>query len=165
MSYLTTSSAIYMDKFQLSKMQFALIFAGNVLGLMLGNRIARWLMEKTAPLSVVGWGNGLMLICLSLLSLLSFLDMATFWPTTALIFLTISAGAVITPTAGGLYLSHYSELAGSASSLSTTIIFCQWSHGRRHCVNHHSRQPFWYFHHPANGSCNSQTCFNRTSEN
>lgn len=123
MSYLTNCASIYMGIFKLDKFEFSLLFASNVIGLMAGNRLARRLMEYADPVKVVGWSNTLMLACLAGLVAIAYFEIATFWPTTILFFFAISAGALITPTAGGLYLSHFDSLAGSASSLSTTVMF------------------------------------------
>lgn len=122
-SYVTTSTSIYMDVFQMTKYEFSMVFAGSVVSLMAGNRVARLMMELAEAMVVVRWANTVMIVCLIGLCTLAYLNIPTFWPTVSLILIMISAGAVIAPTASGLYLSQYNELAGSASSLSTTVMF------------------------------------------
>lgn len=123
MTFLTNSSSIYMNGFGLTSFQFAIVFACHGVSMIIGNRIAHKFMETHQPLVVISKANLLIVILLATL-FTTCLFMEPELPLTLIMLLLINTtAAVITPTLMGWYVSLYDEHIGSASSLSTTMMY------------------------------------------
>ncbi|WP_086929664.1 multidrug effflux MFS transporter [Agarilytica rhodophyticola] len=123
MSYLTNSSFIFMDVYQLNKFEFALVFSINSIMLMIGNRIAARMLKKFPPLiilrcAIVGQLSAILVL------LLTYVFISPTLPVVMLgLMATIAASGAMVPTVSGLYISLYDSNAGSASSLNSTMMY------------------------------------------
>lgn len=123
MTFLTNSSSVYINGFGLSSFQFAIAFGCHGMSMIIGNRIAHHFMEKYQALPVISKANWLIIILLTILFVVSLLIEVSLPVVLVMLLLINTAAAVITPTVIGWYISLYEENIGSASSLSTTMMY------------------------------------------
>lgn len=123
MTFLTNSALIYMEYFSVSEYQFALIFGGHGLMLMLGNRLAVLLSHSSSGLKLLRLLNLLQLLLIVLLFVLVYFKLQSLALVLMFTLLIIGFNGAINPTIAGLYIIHFDKNAGAASSLKTTAIF------------------------------------------
>ena len=123
LSYLTNAAFIYMQHFGLGEFEFAAAFAAGGLAIMAGNRVAAALMGRHPPLRILRWANTLHLVVVAAGVAGSWLLPHSLPAGMAVLFLIMGIGGAVAPSASGFYMSLFDENAGSAASLSTTLIF------------------------------------------
>ena len=123
LSYLTNAAFIYMQHFGLGEFEFAAAFAAGGLAIMAGNRVAAALMGRHPPLRILRWANTLHLVVVAAGVAGSWLLPHSLPAGMAVLFLIMGIGGAVAPSASGFYMSLFEENAGSAASLSTTLIF------------------------------------------
>ena len=122
MCYLTTAASIYMRHFQRDEYEFALMFGAGALSLMAGNRLVVRLMGRHTTRQILHYANLVQMLIAGLLVLIMLSGGETVWLVFALLLVQLAAGAAITPTVSGAFISFFDELSGSAASVNTTLI-------------------------------------------
>ncbi len=123
LAYITSLSFIFVDHYEYSKIQFALLFVLNGLTMMAGNRLSVFLMDKFKPQSILklgSLGQIALLITLCIISYSTTPSMLTVLITFTLI--TFISGAM-SPINSGHYIGLHDRNLGSASSLLSTLVY------------------------------------------
>jgi DHA1 family bicyclomycin/chloramphenicol resistance-like MFS transporter len=123
MIFVTNSSFIYMEYFGVGPGRFPLVFALSVLGFMSMNLFSMWRLkgQNAGTFFRVGLTIQLLMVaCLLSVVLAGFATLATVVP---LIVLTVSTLGLVGPSGSTRYMGFFRELAGSASSVYTTLMF------------------------------------------
>jgi len=123
MTFITNASFAYIDYFGVSPQMFPAYFGVGVIGMVATNFLAmRKLNANTAPQF---FRYGLLIqICSATVLLLGVLAGApSIWLVVLPVAVIVSCFGLIGPSGTSLYMSHFGSLAGSASSLYTTLLF------------------------------------------
>jgi len=123
MTFITNASFAYIDYFGVSPQMFPAYFGVGVIGMVATNFLAmRRLNSNTAPQF---FRYGLLIqICSATVLLLGVLAGApSIWLVVLPVAVIVSCFGLIGPSGTSLYMSHFGSLAGSASSLYTTLLF------------------------------------------
>ena len=123
LSYLTNAAFIYMQHFGLGEFEFAAAFAAGGLAIMAGNRVAAALLGRHPPLRILRWANALHLVAIASGVACSWLLPHSLAAGMTVLLLIVGIGGAVAPSASGFYMSLFDENAGSAASLSSTLIF------------------------------------------
>jgi DHA1 family bicyclomycin/chloramphenicol resistance-like MFS transporter len=123
MIFVTNAAFVYMDYFQVSPAGFPLVFAMSVLGFMSMNLFS--MKRLTSANADLLFRNGLriQIVAVALLLVIVVSGVATLWNVVPLILLMMSTLGLVAPAGSARYMSFFSELAGSASSVYTTLMF------------------------------------------
>jgi DHA1 family bicyclomycin/chloramphenicol resistance-like MFS transporter len=123
MLFVTNSSFIYMEYFGIAPSRFPAVFALSVLGFMSMTLFSMWRLKSDnaglffrAGLTI----QALVVAALLLVVMTGFASLATVVP---LIVLTVSTLGLVGPSGSTRYMGFFRELAGSASSVYTTLMF------------------------------------------
>ena len=123
MTFLTNSSFAYIDYFGVSPQMFPLYFGVGVIGMVSTNFLSmRRLNLNSAPQF---FRYGLLLqVCSTAVLLLAVLAGApSIWFVVVPVAVVVSCFGLVAPSGTSQYMSHFGGLAGSASSLYTTLLF------------------------------------------
>jgi len=122
-AYLSGSSFVFIELFQLSPQGYAYVFAVNAAGLIAASQVNRWLLNRYSSwqvISVAFMGNAIVGLALAGVG-------ATGWGglplMITLLFLSLSAAGVIFPNVAALAMAPFGKMAGSASALLGTVQF------------------------------------------
>ncbi len=123
MTFVTNAAFIYMEYFELSAAQFPLLFGMSVVGLMSMNLFSmRHLRTDNAPkffrrglLTQLTAGLYLLLVVAA--------GAASLWTVVPAIILMLSMLGLVGPSGSAQYMAFFEQLAGSASSVHTTLMF------------------------------------------
>lgn len=123
MIFVTNAAFVYMDYFQVSPAGFPLVFAMSVLGFMSMNLFS--MKRLTSANAGLLFRNGLriQIVAVALLLIVVVVDAAALWNVVPLIVLMMSTLGLVAPAGSARYMGFFSELAGSASSVYTTLMF------------------------------------------
>lgn len=126
MTFLTNSSFAYIEYFGVSETLFPLYFGVSVLGLMATNVFS--MKRLTSANSRLFFRFGISAQAIGVVSLLLavLLDARSIWLVVLPITLIVSSFGFTGPSGSSRYMSHFDKLAGSASSVYTTMM---WSSG------------------------------------
>ncbi|MBB1274430.1 multidrug effflux MFS transporter [Psychromonas sp. SR45-3] len=117
MTFVTNSAMIYMGVFEVSSDVFSMLFAANIAGLIVINRLNNYLLNRFEPASLLRCfltmqvTGGVLLVISSLLVTKSL-------PFTAIAFIiTISANGGVMANSNACFLKHFGKDAGTASAV------------------------------------------------
>jgi DHA1 family bicyclomycin/chloramphenicol resistance-like MFS transporter len=121
--YVTNAAFILIDFFKLSKVQFSIAFGMMILTFMIGNRISVRLMKVWAAPKIVDRINLIQLLVTLIMIVLCFFIELTLWQVLLGISLILGCHGATSPAASGYFIGLYDKNVGSASSLSSTLVF------------------------------------------
>jgi DHA1 family bicyclomycin/chloramphenicol resistance-like MFS transporter len=123
MIFVTNSSFIYMEHFGVGPTRFAMLFSLSVLGFMSMNLFSMWRLkgENAGTFFRVGLSVQVVIVA-SLLGVVAS-GHAALASVVPFIVLTVSTLGLIGPAGSSRYMGFFRELAGSASSVYTTMMF------------------------------------------
>lgn len=123
LAYLTSLSFIFVDHFEYTKIEFALLFALNGLALMVGNRLSVALMDKVATQSILKASNLSQISLLVMLIVISYSTIPSMLTVLITFTLITFISGTISPITSGHFISLHEKNLGSASSLLSTLVF------------------------------------------
>lgn len=123
MLFVTNSSFIYMEYFGVSPGRFPLVFALSVLGFMSMNLFSMWRLDSQNAGTFFRTGLTIQLLIVASLLVVVLAGFATLVVVVPLIVLTVSTLGLVGPSGSTRYMGFFRELAGSASSVYTTLMF------------------------------------------
>ncbi len=121
--FLTNAAMIFMHHFKLSEAVSAAWFAGAGVSMIIGNRLAFIIASRMPASRWLKRANLIQIMAISSLIVLSLTGTLTVWLLTLLTLIIICMSGSIMPTSSGQYIAFFDRLAGSAASLSTTLVF------------------------------------------
>jgi DHA1 family bicyclomycin/chloramphenicol resistance-like MFS transporter len=123
MTFLTNSSFAYIEFFGVSETRFPIYFGLSLIGL-IGTNIYS-MRRLTAAKAPFLFRLGLLIQLTAVVCLISavFTDVLSAWLMVAIIALMVASFGFTGPAGSSQYMSHFRKLAGSASSLYTTLMF------------------------------------------
>jgi DHA1 family bicyclomycin/chloramphenicol resistance-like MFS transporter len=124
MIFLTNASFLYIDYFGVTATMFPLVFACSVVGLMMVNLYSMKRLDRTNAAAFFRRGLRIQLGAVSLLFVTVLTDFDSLWTVVPLIVVTISSLGLVNPAGSSCYMGFFHRLAGSASALYTTTMFC-----------------------------------------
>jgi DHA1 family bicyclomycin/chloramphenicol resistance-like MFS transporter len=123
MTFLTNSSFVYIEYFGVSEHAFPLYFGASILGMVAMNILSmRTLTEAKAP-GYFRAGLYLQLVGVSILLVAALLGPWSIWVVVAAMTFVVASLGLTGPAGSGQYIRNFDKLAGSASSLYTTLMF------------------------------------------
>jgi DHA1 family bicyclomycin/chloramphenicol resistance-like MFS transporter len=123
MTFLTNSSFAYIDYFGVSPQMFPLYFSVGVIGLVATNLLSMRRLTVNSAARFFRFGVLLQLGAVMFLITAVFAGAPSIWLIVAPMAVIVSCFGLVGPSGSSLYMSHYGGLAGSASSLYTTLLF------------------------------------------
>jgi DHA1 family bicyclomycin/chloramphenicol resistance-like MFS transporter len=123
MTFLTNASFAYIDYFGVSAQMFPLYFSVGVIGLVSTNLYSmRRLSLNSAPLFFRS-GLALQLVAVTFLLVAVLAGAPSIWLVVVPVAVIVSCFGLVGPSGSSQYMGHFDRLAGSASSLYTTLLF------------------------------------------
>ncbi len=122
LSFVTNSSQIYQGIFGVSEQMFPYFFGSNTILMILCITYSVRMMKKVHPHKLFLRGNLINLFFVWAMLIYVLFFEATLYPTTALIILSIGSMGLINPCASAVYISHFDELSGSATSFNRLLV-------------------------------------------
>jgi MFS transporter, DHA1 family, multidrug resistance protein len=127
MTFITNSSFAYIEYFGVTPTLFPLYFSIGVIGLVATNLFSmRRLKLSNAP-RFFRAGLALQLAAVTSLLLFVFAGAPSIWLVVVPVAVVLACFGFVGPAGSSLYMSHFERLAGSASSLYTTMMFSSGS--------------------------------------
>jgi MFS transporter, DHA1 family, multidrug resistance protein len=123
MIFVTNSSFIYMQYFQVTPSGFPWLFALSVLGFMSMNLFSMWRLKGHNAGSFFRGGLTIQVVAVTGLLWVVLTGRATLVAVVPLIVLTVATLGLVGPAGSTRYMGFFRELAGSASSVYTTLMF------------------------------------------
>jgi DHA1 family bicyclomycin/chloramphenicol resistance-like MFS transporter len=123
MTFVTNASFVYMEYFQVPATRFPLLFGLSVLGFMSMNLFS--MRKLRSDNAAVFFTRGLMLqICaVGALLVVVLVGAVSLWTVVPLIVLMMATLGLVGPAGSARYMGFFENLAGSASSVYTTMMF------------------------------------------
>jgi DHA1 family bicyclomycin/chloramphenicol resistance-like MFS transporter len=118
-AFVADASFAYMVHYGLSSWHFSILFAANILTLMLCNRLNKRLLLSRRPFDIVPLGIGLQIGSSALLLAAVLSSAATLWVFVPLVMLGVGAHALVTPNLVATFMGRFEEGAGTASGVIT----------------------------------------------
>ena len=115
--YISGSSAILMDEYGFSQQNFAYIFGGNALGIMLFSTLNKKLANRFNVLQRLQFGNIIQLIGVMVLLVLAIMQQASLYGVLFGMFLCVASIGFTGPNAMALAMSEQGARAGTASAI------------------------------------------------
>jgi DHA1 family bicyclomycin/chloramphenicol resistance-like MFS transporter len=123
MTFITNASFAYIDYFGVSPLLFPAYFGVGVIGMVATNLLSmRRLNLNTAP-RFFRYGLLLQIAAVTVLLLAVLAGSPSIWLVVLPVAVIVSCFGLIGPSGTSQYMAHYGALAGSASSLYTTLLF------------------------------------------
>jgi len=123
MLFVTNSSFIYMEYFGIAPSRFPAVFALSVLGFMSMNLFSMWRLKSHNAGLFFRTGLTIQVLVVAVLLLVVMTGFATLATVVPLIVLTVSTLGLVGPSGSTRYMGFFRDLAGSASSVYTTLMF------------------------------------------
>ena len=124
MVFITNSSFIYLEYFDVGEARFPYYFGANVLSMLLFTLLASRLIRRVAPYALYRVGRGVQLVFFAALAVLVLTqDDIPVFLFTPLLAISVGVNGLIGPAVSGLYLTRFKRLVGSASSLMGITMF------------------------------------------
>jgi DHA1 family bicyclomycin/chloramphenicol resistance-like MFS transporter len=123
MIFVTNSSFIYMQYFGVSPARFSMLFALSVLGFMAVNLFSMWRLRSANAGAFFRTGLTIQALVVAGLLVVIATGNATLATVIPFIVLTVATLGLIGPAGSSRYMGFFRELAGSASSVYTTLMF------------------------------------------
>ncbi len=122
--FITNSSFIYLEYFDVGEAMFPFYFGANVLSMLGFTVLASRLIRRISPALLFRIGRGVQLLFFTAFAALVFgadeIPLSLFTP---LLALSMGVNGLIGPAVSGLYLTRFKRLVGSASSLMGISVF------------------------------------------
>lgn len=115
--YLTSSPAIFMDGFGVSKQTFGFIFGILATGIIGGGQVNNFLMKRYSSATILKWVLGTQVAISTLFLITVLLVELTLVPTIVFFFFLLTVIGISFPNAAALALQPITKNVGSASSL------------------------------------------------
>lgn len=115
--YISGSSAILMDEYGFSQQNFAYIFGGNALGIMLFSTLNKKMANRFNVLQRLQFGNIIQLIGVMVLLVLAIMQQASLYGVLFGMFLCVASIGFTGPNAMALAMSEQGARAGTASAI------------------------------------------------
>jgi DHA1 family bicyclomycin/chloramphenicol resistance-like MFS transporter len=123
MTFLTNSSFVYIEYFGVSESRFPIYFGVSILGLVATNIYSmNRLTQAKAPV-FFRLGLRIQFLAVVALALVVFFLAPSAWLVVAAVAVMVATFGLTGPAGSSQYMSHFSKLAGSASSFYTTLMF------------------------------------------
>jgi DHA1 family bicyclomycin/chloramphenicol resistance-like MFS transporter len=123
MIFVTNSSFIYMEYFGVSPAGFSLVFAASVLGFMSMNLFSMWRLKGHNAGTFFRVGLTVQLLVVAGLLIVVATGHAALRTVVPCIVLAVATLGLVGPAGSSRYMGFFRELAGSASSVYTTMMF------------------------------------------
>jgi len=123
MIFVTNASFVYMEFFDISPSRFPLLFGLSVLGFMSMNLYSMRRLTNANAGRFFRRGMSIQIVGASALFAVVAFGAGSLWTVVPLIVLTMSTLGLVAPAGSARYMSFFSKLAGSASSVYTTMMF------------------------------------------
>lgn len=123
MIFVTNSSFIYMEYFGVGPARFSALFALSVLGFMAMNLFSMWRLKSHNAGTFFRAGLTLQVVIVAGLLAVVAAGRPALWVVVPFIVLAVSTLGLVGPAGSSRYMSFFGELAGSASSVYTTMMF------------------------------------------
>ncbi|WP_127571269.1 multidrug effflux MFS transporter [Georgenia faecalis] len=117
MSYVAGSPFVLQGGYGLSETEFALLFALNGVGLVLGTQVNASLVRRFAPLHIIRVAVPIALVLAVVLLVVTSRDLGGLIGLLVPLWLLLTVNSVVPPNASALALSRHGERAGSAAAL------------------------------------------------
>ncbi len=117
MSYVAGSPFVFQEQYGLGETQFALLFALNGIGLVLGAQVNAAIVQRFDPLHIMRVAVPIALALAVALYVIAFRDIAGLVGIVVPLWLLLAVNSVVPPNASALALSRHGERAGSAAAL------------------------------------------------
>ena len=121
MSYITSSSFLYIDMLGVSPRQFGIFFGTNALGLIGAAQLNRWALRHWELGTIAQRAFAATLVIVSLMAFLTATQLISAVSMTALFFALCMSMGFVMPNIAALAFGHVKERMGSASALQGTI--------------------------------------------
>ncbi len=121
-SFMTASPFIYMGYFGVSSDIYPVLFAANVISMMLFNRVNVQLLNRWSPEQNLKFGISLQLLANSLLFTSAFFD-PPLGVVVVLVMLAIGCQSLVWPNASACTLSYFPENSGSTTAVTGALRF------------------------------------------
>lgn len=118
-AFVADASFAYMVHYGLSSWHFSILFAANIVTLMLFNRVNKRLLLTRRPFDIVPFGIAMQIVSSAGLLLAVLTGMATLWVFVPLIMIGVGAHAMVTPNLVASFMGRFEEGAGTASGVIT----------------------------------------------
>ena len=123
MTFLTNSSFAYIQYFGVSEIMFPAYFALSILGMIGTNTFSMKRLNTSNAPRFFRLGLGVQLAAVVVLAIVVLLGAPSIWLVVAPVMFVVASLGLIGPSGSSQYMSHFSQLAGSASSMYTTLLF------------------------------------------
>ena len=123
MTFVTNSSFLYMEYFGVAASSFPWLFAASVLGVMSTNLLSMWRLKSHNASTFFRAGLTIQLIGVATLALVVLRGEPPLAIVVTVIVITVSTLGLVGPSGSSRYMGFFRELAGSASSVYTTMMF------------------------------------------
>ncbi|WP_434056403.1 multidrug effflux MFS transporter [Georgenia sunbinii] len=117
MSYVAGSPFVFRGEYGLGETQFALLFAVNGIGLVLGAQVNAALVRRFEPLHMIRVAVPLVLLLALVLLVVAWQDFGGLVGLMVPLWLILAVNSVVPPNSTALALSRHGERAGSAAAL------------------------------------------------
>jgi DHA1 family bicyclomycin/chloramphenicol resistance-like MFS transporter len=123
MIFVTNSSFIYMQYFGVTPGRFSMLFALSVLGFMSLNLFSMWRLKSDNAGTFFRVGLTIQIIVVAGLLTVVATGNASLWTVVPFIVGAVATLGLVGPAGSSRYMGFFRELAGSASSVYTTMMF------------------------------------------
>jgi len=120
--FVTNSSFIYMEYFQVSPSRFPIFFGANVIFMMACVQYSMRRMKMTHPHKLFMDGNRIQFFFTLILLLYVLFGKPELYTILFLMVGTVGSMGLVSPNASAVYISHYDALSGSATSLNSMFV-------------------------------------------
>jgi DHA1 family bicyclomycin/chloramphenicol resistance-like MFS transporter len=123
MIFLTNASFLYIEHFGITPQRFPLFFGMSVVGLMAANLFSMRRLERRNAAVFFRFGLAIQLAAALALLGIVLAGMDSLLTVVPCLVLAISTLGIVSPAGSARYMSFFHQLAGSASSVYTTLLF------------------------------------------
>jgi DHA1 family bicyclomycin/chloramphenicol resistance-like MFS transporter len=123
MTFITNASFAYIDYFGVSPLLFPAYFGVGVIGMVATNFLSMRRLNLTTAPQFFRYGLAIQIGTVTVLLLAVLAGAPSIWLVVLPVAIILSCFGLIGPSGTSQYMSHYGALAGSASSLYTTMLF------------------------------------------
>jgi DHA1 family bicyclomycin/chloramphenicol resistance-like MFS transporter len=123
MTFVTNASFIYMEYFGIGAGRFPFVFGLSVLGFMTMNLFSMRRLHSDNAAAFFRRGLLIQLSAVALLVVVTASGFDTLWTVVPLIVVMMSTLGIVGPAGSARYMGFFDKLAGSASSVYTTMMF------------------------------------------
>ena len=123
MTFLTNSSFAYIEYFGVSESWFPVYFALSIVGLIGTNTFSMKRLNSSNAPRFFRLGLHVQAAAVAVLVIVVLSGAPSIWLVVAPVMFVVASLGLVGPSGSSQYMSHFSQLAGSASSMYTTLLF------------------------------------------